>query len=201
MSKPLDGITVVEVALWGFVPSGGALLAEWGADVIKVEHARTGDPQRGLTRMGDFVMGDPNPAWTHPNHGKRSIGVDIANPAGRELLADLVRGADVFLTSFLPAARRKLKIDVDHIRADNPSIIYARGSALGVRGDEAENGGYDMTAFWARASTAASITPRDLDGMIGPPGPAYGDTVSGSNLAGGIAAALFKRERTGEPSI
>ena len=201
MSKPLEGVTVVEVALWGFVPSGGALLAEWGADVIKVEHARTGDPQRGLSRMGDFVMGDPNPAWTHPNHGKRSIGIDLASEGGRELLGELVRDADVFLTSFLPAARRKLKIDVDHIRAENPKIVYARGSALGPRGDESEFGGYDMTAFWCRASTAQSITPRDMDGMIGPPGPAYGDTVSGSNLAGGIAAALFKRERTGEGSV
>jgi len=200
-AKPLDGVTVVEVAIWGFVPSAGALLAEWGADVIKVEHARTGDPQRGLSRMGDFVMGDPNPAWVHPNHGKRSIGIDIAHPDARALLGDLVHEADVFLTSFLPEARRKLKIDVDDIRADNPNIVYARGSALGVRGDEREMGGYDMTAFWARASTAASITPRDLDGMIGPPGPAYGDTISGSNLAGGIAAALFKRARTGEGSV
>ena len=201
MSKPLEGVTVVEVAMWGFVPSCGVLLAEWGADVIKIEHARTGDPQRGLSRMGDFVMGDPNPAFVHPNHGKRSIGLDVANPQARELLGELVRDADVFLTSFLPAARRKLKIDIADIRNDNSNIIYARGSALGVRGDESENGGYDMTAFWARASTAASITPRDLDGMIGPPGPAYGDTISGSNLAGGIAAALFQRERTGRGSV
>ncbi len=201
MSKPLAGITVVEVAIWGFVPSAGALLSEWGADVIKIEHAVTGDPQRGLSRMGDFEMTEPNPAWTHPNHGKRSLGLDISKPDGRELLGELVRDADVFLTSFLPAARRKLRIDVEHIKVDNPTIVYARGSALGVRGDECENGGYDMTAFWARASTAASITPRDLDGMIGPPGPAYGDTISGSNLAGGIAAALLKRERTGEGSV
>ena len=107
MSNPLEGVTVVEVSMWGFVPSGGALLAEWGADVIKVEHARTGDPQRGLTRMGDMIMGDPNPAWIHPNHGKRSIGMDLAQPAARELLGDLVKDADVFLTSFLPEARRK----------------------------------------------------------------------------------------------
>ncbi len=201
MSKPLEGVVVVEVSMWGFVPSCGALLAEWGADVIKFEHARTGDPQRGLSRMGDFVMGDPNPAWTHPNHGKRSIGVDLAKPEGRELLGEFVRDADVFLTSFLPEARRKMKLEVDDIRADNPNIIYARGSALGTKGDEAEKGGYDMTAYWCRAATAASITPRNLEGIIGPPGPAYGDTISGANLAGGIAAALFKRARTGTPSV
>jgi crotonobetainyl-CoA:carnitine CoA-transferase CaiB-like acyl-CoA transferase len=106
----------------------------------------------------------------------------------------------VFLTSFLPGHRRKFGIDVDDIRAVNPKIVYARGSALGPRGIEAEKGGYDMTAFWCRAGTAATITPPGIDGMIGPPGPAYGDTISGTNLAGGIAAALLKRERTGEPS-
>lgn len=201
MTKPLEGIKVIEVAMWGFVPSAGAILSEWGADVIKVEHARTGDPQRGIRQMGEFVMGTPNPAFEHPNRGKRSIGIDLANPEGRALLSELVRDADVFLTSFLPAARRKLKIDADHIRAENPTIIYARGSALGSQGDEREAGGYDMTAFWARASTAVSLTPRDLDGLIGPPAPAYGDTISGTNLAGGVAAALVKRFRTGEGSV
>ena len=83
----------------------------------------------------------------------------------------------------------------------NPKIIYARGSALGPRGEESVKGGYDMTAFWCRAGTAATITPLGIDGMIKPPGPAYGDTISGTNLAGGIAAALLKRERTGEPSV
>ena len=82
----------------------------------------------------------------------------------------------------------------------NPPIIYARGSALGPRGAEADRGGYDMTAFWCRGTSAASLTPPNVDGLISPP-PAYGDTISGTNLAGGIAAALFKRERTGEPSV
>jgi crotonobetainyl-CoA:carnitine CoA-transferase CaiB-like acyl-CoA transferase len=200
--RPLDGIRVLEVAMYGFVPSAGAVLAEWGADVVKVEHAVTGDPQRGLRQTGTLrVAGDPNPNVEHANRGKRSIGLDMAVPQGREVLYDLARGSDVFLTSFLPHARRKLGIDVDDIRAVNPRIIYARGSGLGPRGPEADKGGYDMTAFWCRAGTAATITPPNVDGMIGPPGPAYGDTISGTNLAGGIAAALLKRERTGEPSV
>ena len=122
-------------------------------------------------------------------------------PEGNEVLLELARRADVFLTSFLPGHRQKFGIDVDDIRAVNPKIIYARGSALGPRGEESEKGGYDMTAFWCRAGTAATITPPGIEGMIGPPGPAYGDTISGTNLAGGIAAALLKRERTGEPSV
>jgi crotonobetainyl-CoA:carnitine CoA-transferase CaiB-like acyl-CoA transferase len=193
---------VLEVAMYGFVPSGGAVLGEWGADVIKVEHAVTGDPQRGLRQTGTLrVEGDPNPNIEHANRGKRSIGLDMAVPEGREVLLELARRADVFLTSFLPGHRKKFGIDVDDIRAVNPAIIYARGSALGPRGAESEKGGYDMTAFWCRAGTAATITPPGMPGMIAPPGPAYGDTISGTNLAGGIAAALFKRERTGVPSV
>ncbi len=202
MHQPLAGVKVVEVAMWGFVTSAGAVLADWGADVLKVEHAVSGDPQRGLLRTGDFVVeGDLNPNVEHPNRGKRSIGLDLAVDEGRQVLDDLVRGADVFLTSLLPSARRKFGIEVDDIRAVNPDVIYARGSALGSRGEEAERGGYDMTAFWCRAATAASITPADIEGIIPPPSPAYGDTISGTNLAGGIAAALFARERTGEPSV
>jgi crotonobetainyl-CoA:carnitine CoA-transferase CaiB-like acyl-CoA transferase len=200
--RPLEGIRVLEVAMYGFVPSAGAVLAEWGADVVKVEHAVTGDPQRGLRQTGLLrVEGDPNPNIEHANRGKRSIGLDMAVPEGREVLHELARRADVFLTSFLPDARKKFGIDVDDIRAVNPKIIYARGSALGPRGAESDKGGYDMTAFWCRAGTAATITPAGMPGMIAPPGPAYGDTISGTNLAGGIAAALLKRERTGEPSV
>jgi crotonobetainyl-CoA:carnitine CoA-transferase CaiB-like acyl-CoA transferase len=201
MTKPLEGIRVLEVAMYGFVPSGGAVLADWGADVIKVEHAVTGDPQRGLRFTGAFrVEGDPNPNIDHFNRGKRSIGLHLGTPGGREVLYDLARRADVFLTSFLPSARRKFGIEVDDIRAVNPKIIYARGSAFGPRGAEADKGGYDFTAFWCRGTHAASLTPPNIEGLINP-APAYGDTISGTNLAGGIAAALFRRERTGEPSV
>ncbi|OBJ87513.1 CaiB/BaiF CoA transferase family protein [Mycobacterium asiaticum] len=200
--KPLEGMRVLEVAMYGFVPSAGAVLAEWGADVVKVEHAVTGDPQRGLRQTGMLrVEGDPNPNIEHANRGKRSIGLDMSVPEGKEVLYELARRSDVFLTSFLPEHRQKFGIDVEHIRAVNPAIIYARGSALGPRGAESVKGGYDMTAFWCRAGTAATVTPMGYDGMINPPGPAYGDTISGTNLAGGIAAALLKRERTGEPSV
>ncbi|GHB60479.1 CoA transferase [Streptomyces umbrinus] len=199
---PLEGIRVLEVAMYGFVPSAGAVLADWGADVVKVEHAVTGDPQRGLRQTGTLrVEGDPNPNVAHANRGKRSIGLDMSKPEGMEVLHELVRRCDVFLTSFMPASRARLGIDVDDIRAVNPEIVYARGSALGVHGPEADKGGYDMTAFWARAGTAASITPPGTDGMITPPAPAYGDTISGTNLAGGIAAALLRRERTGEALV
>jgi crotonobetainyl-CoA:carnitine CoA-transferase CaiB-like acyl-CoA transferase len=167
--KPLDGVRVLEVAMYGFVPSAGAVLADWGAEVTKVEHAVTGDPQRGLRQVGTIrVEGDPNPNVEHANRGKRSIGLDIARAEGREVLLELATRTDVFLTNFLPGARRRLGIDVDDIRSVNPTVVYARGSALGPRGAEAERGGYDMTAFWCtstsrwwptdRARTARSAT-------------------------------------------
>jgi crotonobetainyl-CoA:carnitine CoA-transferase CaiB-like acyl-CoA transferase len=198
----MAGIRVLEVAMYGFVPSAGAVLAEWGADVIKVEHAVTGDPQRGLLQTGRYrIKPDaPNPNWHHANRSKRSVGIDVSRPSGREVLLELARTADVFLTNFLPGTRKRFGIDTGDVRAVNPAIIYARGSALGPRGAEADRGGYDMTAFWCRGTSAASLTPPNIPGLISP-APAYGDTISGTNLAGGIAAALFKRERTGEPSV
>src|SRR5580692_3123074 len=201
MNGPLSGVRVLEVAMYGFVPSAGAVLADWGADVLKVEHAVTGDPQRGLRQTGRYrIVGDPNPNFDHANRGKRSMGLNVASPEGVEVLYELARRSDVFLTNFLPGTRKRFRIDVDEIRAVNPAIIYARGSALGPRGAEADRGGYDMTAFWARGTSAASLTPSNSPGLVMSP-PAYGDTISGTNLAGGIAAALFKRERTGEPSV
>lgn len=189
--------------MYGFVPSAGAVLADWGADVVKIEHAVHGDPQRGLRRTGAFVVeeGDPNPNIEHANRGKRSLGLDISKPEGMAVLRELVAGADVFLTSFLPSARIRFGIEPEDIRAIRADIVYARGSAFGPSGPEAGKGGYDMTAFWARSSTAASITPEGMEGILSPPVPAYGDTISGTNLAGGVAAALLHRERTGEGSV
>jgi crotonobetainyl-CoA:carnitine CoA-transferase CaiB-like acyl-CoA transferase len=203
MKKPMQGVRVVEVAQFTFVPAAGAVLADWGADVIKVEHAVTGDAQRGLGQLGVLSIGSGavNPVMEHANRGKRSIGIDIAKPEGRSVLYEIVKTADVFLTNFLPNARRRLEIDVDHIRAVNPRIIYVRGTALGERGDEREHGGYDMTGYWCRAGSAASCTPPDMPGVVTQPAPAYGDSIGGMTIAGGIAGALYARERSGEPSV
>jgi crotonobetainyl-CoA:carnitine CoA-transferase CaiB-like acyl-CoA transferase len=137
----------------------------------------------------------------HPNRGKKSLGLDIKHPDGLALLYEIAKSSDVFLTNFLPDAREKLQVDVEHIRAQNADIIYVRGSAFGVRGAEAGKGGYDMTGFWCRAGSASGVTPPMLPGILGQPAPAYGDSIGGMTIAGGIAGALFARERTGETSI
>ena len=202
MIGPMSGVRVLEVAQWTFVPAAGAVLADWGADVIKIEHPQTGDSQRGLRQLGHITVdGDRNPVMEHANRGKRSVALDMSTPDGHELLMDIARTSDVFLTNFLPDAREKLRIDVDDLRAVNPDIIYARGSAYGPLGDDAGTGGYDMTGFWSRAGGALGSTPCDMDGVVPQPGPAYGDSIGGMTIAGGISAALFERERTGNARI
>lgn len=202
MSGPMSGVRVLEVAQWTFVPAAGAVLADWGADVIKIEHPQTGDSQRGLRQLGHIkVEGDRNPVMEHANRGKRSVALDISTQAGHDLLMDIVKSSDVFLTNFLPDARGKLRIDVDDVRAVNPNIVYARGSAYGPLGPDAGSGGYDMTGFWSRAAGALGSTPCDIDGVVPQPGPAYGDSIGGMTIAGGIAAALYERERTGHARV
>ncbi len=203
MAGPLDGIKVVELASWMFVPSAGSVLVDWGADVIKVEHPRTGDPQRGLITSGLIPggAGGVNFMIEQPNRGKKSIGIDIANPDGHEALMKLVETADVFLTNYLPPIRRKLKIDTDDIRARNPNIIIARGTGQGPQGPDAEKGGFDGASFWARGGVGMTMPPGQ-DGWPGnQPSPAFGDVIGGMATAGAIAAALVKRERTGETSL
>lgn len=198
MVHVMKGVRVLEVAQFTFVPAAGAILADWGADVIKVEHPIRGDMQRGFINMGGVEI-DParHPLMEHPNRGKRSIGIDVSTPEGQTVLYELARTADVFLTNFLPSVRKKHRFDVEHIRAVNPQIIYARGSAYGDKGPEREIGGYDGTAFWTRSGVGHSVTPAGIDGVIGQGSPAFGDSIGGMNIAGGISAALLHRERTG----
>jgi crotonobetainyl-CoA:carnitine CoA-transferase CaiB-like acyl-CoA transferase len=198
----MAGIRIVEVAQFTFAPASGAVLADWGADVIKVEHAVTGDAQRGLRQgAGHAAVGSFQPLMEHANRGKRSIGLALETPGGHQVLMDLVREADVFVINFLPDARRRLHLELEDIRSVNPSIIYVRGSAHGQRGPDAEKGGYDGSTFWCRMGSAWSATPADNPRIINLPAGAYGDSIGGMTIAGGIAGALLARERTGEPSV
>jgi len=198
----LSGVKVLEVAAWTFVPAAGAVLAEWGADVIKVEHPVGGDPQRGLISSGlvPAGAGGVNYMIEVPNRGKRSIGLDLSTEGGRDILLKLAAECDVFLTSFLPSVRKKFRIDIDDIRAVNPNIIYVRGTGHGTKGPDADKPGYDGVSYWSRGGIAAALTSEDAPNPVGPR-PAFGDVMGGMTIAGGVAAALFKRERTGEPSV
>jgi len=199
MTQVMKGVRVLEVAQFTFVPAAGAILADWGADVIKIEHPTRGDTQRGFVKLGGIDT-NPNrsPFVEHPNRGKRSVGVDISTPEGMEVIYELAKTADVFLTNYLPNQRQKMKFDIEHIRAANPNIIYARGSAYGDKGPERDVGGFDGTAFWNRGGIADAFSPKELGGPLAQGIPAFGDSIGGMNIAGGIAAALFHRAQTGE---
>lgn len=192
---------MLEVAAWTFVPSAGAVLAEWGAEVIKVEPRDGGDPQRGLVTMGivDEGGGSVNYMIEIPNRGKKSIGVDLSTPGGRDVVHALAKTCDVFLTSYLPDRRRKFGIDVDDIRAVNPSIVYVRGSGHGPKGPDADKPGYDGVSYWARGGIATALT-EEADELVRSR-PAFGDLLGGMTIAGGIAAALYKKATTGEGSV
>jgi len=193
----LKGIRVLEVAEWGFVPSAGTVLADWGAELIKIEHPVRGDPIRGLVNAG-VIPGarGVNFFVEHLGRNKRSVGIDFNQPAGRDLLYKLVKRCDVFLTNFLPPARERLGITYADLRKLKADLIYAKGHGQGQRGPDADRGGYDGLSFWARGGIGDRITPSGMPLLQ--QRAAFGDFTGGMFIAGGIAAALFHRERTGE---
>lgn len=201
----MEGVRIVELAQFTFVPASGAVLADWGADVIKIENYETGDSQRGLVSIMGLDQGVASqtffPIMEGPNRGKRSIGLNLETPGGRRVLEELVKSADVFVTNLREPTRKKLRVDVEDIRAMNPQVIYMRGTGMGPKGDEGPNGGYDQTAFWARTGSADAVTPPGYDRLLPMPTGAYGDNIGGITIAGGIAAALYRRAVTGEPSV
>ena len=198
---PLAGVRVLEVASHVFVPMSGAVLAEWGAEVIKIEHPETGDPYRGLVTAGLHKMWHgADVQFQAANRGKRSVAVDLKHPEGRRLLSRLIAASDVFLTSLRADARARLRLDVEDIRAEHPAVIYVRGTAFGARGPDAGRGGYDAGAYWARSGMQQIFTPPGA-GWPAPTRPAFGDVVGGMAIAGAISTALFRRAVTGEPSV
>ncbi len=197
MATVLDGVRVVEVADWGFVPSAGAALGDWGAEVIKIEHPKHGDPIRGLI-TGGVIPGASGRNFIVEQIGrhKRSVGIDLGTDEGRALCYRLVERADVFLTNFLPDARERLKLTWDDLRRVNPRLVYAKGHGQGARGPDARRGGYDGVSFWARGGIADRLSTPGQPHIH--QRPAFGDFIGGICLAGGIAAGLYHRERTGD---
>src|SRR5581483_526263 len=193
----MEGVRILEVAEHTFVPAASAVLADLGAEVIKIEHVERGDAMRGLASSGTVSFGGGvHVLLEHSNRGKQSLGLDLTAPEGLDILYRLAATCDVFLTNKLPSVRTKLKIDVDDIRAHNDKIIYVRGHGQGNRGPDADRGSYDSLAYWCRSGIAMGI--KQYDNVPPPPGPAFGDSIGAMTIAGGIMGALFHRERTGE---
>ncbi len=198
MTAVMKGVRILEVADHTFVPAASALLAEWGAEVVKVEHVERGDAMRGLMSSGLANLGsDVHVLLEHSNRGKQSIGLDLTAEEGREILYRIAATCDVFLTNKLPSVRAKLGIDLDDLRAHNPDLVYVRGSGQGEEGPDADKGAYDALAYWCRSGIAMTMKQPDEDHVPMPP-PAFGDSIGAMTIAGGIMGALYHRAMTGE---
>ena len=162
MTQVLSGVRVVELASWTYVPSAGAALADWGADVIKVEDVKAGDPGRALV-IGGFTRqnagADVDFILEIGNRGKRSVAIDIKSETGREYFGRLLATADVFLTNWLPAPLERARLTVSDIRSFNPNIIIARGTGTGVRGPDRDKGGFDAATYLSRGGVSYTMTP------------------------------------------
>jgi crotonobetainyl-CoA:carnitine CoA-transferase CaiB-like acyl-CoA transferase len=188
---------VVELGMWVAAPAAATMLADWGADVIKVE-APTGDPNRyTLRHVGQDI--DSAPPFETDNRGKRSVVLDLRSEDGKDALERLLERADVFVTNLRPGALERLGLAPDDIRVRHPRLVIGTLTGYGWTGAERDRAGYDVSAFWARPGIAAMLNPAGEP----PPGirPGLGDRTAAANLVAGVLAALLRRARTGEGGV
>jgi crotonobetainyl-CoA:carnitine CoA-transferase CaiB-like acyl-CoA transferase len=194
----LHGLRVIELGVWVAAPAAGALLADWGADVIKVEPP-TGDPMRSA--FGSLGIGKdfPNPAFAQDNRGKRSVVLDLRQPEAREGLERLLAGADVFLTNLRPDALDGLGLEPGSTVERHPHLVYCSVSGYGLRGDDRNRPAYDIGAFWARSGLSVQLAnsegvPLNARGGIG-------DHISGLAALAGLLAAVIEQRHTGRGRV
>jgi crotonobetainyl-CoA:carnitine CoA-transferase CaiB-like acyl-CoA transferase len=197
MAGPLEGVRVVELGVWVAGPAAGGILADWGADVVKIEPP-TGDPARMFGRMLG-IDGDLSPPFEMDNRGKRSVVLDVTTDDGRARTLELLRDADVFITNVRPGALARVGLDFQAVAARNPRLVYGLITGYGQTGPDADRAAYDVAAFWARAGLAHLLTrpgetpPFQRGGM--------GDHAAGMTMAGAVCAALIARARTGKGQL
>jgi crotonobetainyl-CoA:carnitine CoA-transferase CaiB-like acyl-CoA transferase len=198
VAGPLEGVRVVELGVWIAGPAAGLVLADWGADLIKLEPPGIGDPARTFARMlgADLPF---NPPFEGDNRNKRSLALDLARPEGRELALELISRADVFLSNVRLAALERLGLGHRELLARFPRLIYAALTGYGIEGPDRDRAAYDIAAFWARSGIAWSLTPEGGHPPFQRGG--MGDHGAGMVMAGAISAALFKRAQTGRGQL
>ena len=189
----LQGLKVVEFASYIAAPGAAGILADWGAEVIKVERPE-GDPMRNV--FGDAKSAlSGNPTFGLDNRGKRAVVLDTSKPEGREALTRLAAEADIFLTNVRPASLKRAGLDDETLRATNPRLIYAVVTGYGLEGPDAAKPGFDVTAFWSRAGVAHMHAPKGADPFILRTG--VGDHTTSLATVSAILAAVYEREKTG----
>jgi len=181
----LEGLKVVEYATYIAAPGAGGIMADWGADVIKVEPPG-GDPIRMFFASAGVDEEKINPVFEMDNRGKRGIILDTTKPEGRDALLRLIERADVFLTNVRPGGLKRAGLDPDTVRARNKTLIYCTLTGYGLEGPDADRPGMDAAAFWARSGLAAMLRT------------AFGDHTASLAITSAVMAALYERQRTGE---
>lgn len=196
--KPLLGIKVVDLTLFAAGPTAGRFLADWGAEVVKVESLK-GDPMRdfGVT-MNCPSVPEENPCWEIGNANKKSIALNLKTDKGQEIMNDLLNWADAFITSNRTNALKRLKLDYETVSKKYPHLVWGQINGWGDLGPLASDPGFDSVAFWARGGCMIDGTERGTAPMVTPIG--FGDNTTGCTLAAGVCAALVKKMRTGKGS-
>ncbi len=188
----LQGFKVVELSTHIAAPGAGGMLADWGAEVIKVEGPE-GDPiRRGFEHL---TPDGENPGFQLDNRGKRSVVLDIRKPEGREALVRLIREADIFITNRRPSALKAARVDYETMKLENPRLIYASVTGYGLEGAEADLPGFDVAAFWSRAGVASLTIPKGEDPFALRTG--VGDHTCTLATVSAVLAAALERGRTG----
>jgi formyl-CoA transferase len=193
-----SGLKVVDVASYIAGPASTTILSDFGADVIKVEPPGTGDPYRYFYATPPNPVSDCNYAWQLTNRNKRSIALDLKAPAAKEVMARLVKWADVFVTNYPPKVKTALGLDYESMAALNPRLVYADITGYGTLGPEADKPGFDVTAYWAR--TGLMEVTHDEGSPPTLPIPGIGDHATASTLYSAIVTGLYRREKTGTGS-
>ena len=197
MEGPLKGIKIVSVEHWLAMPAATSILAQWGADVIKIENPQGGDPARGWQSAG--IIPYPtilNPMFEYQNLNKKSVAIDLGNGASKEVMQKLIDWADVFTTNLHPKVLAKYRLDYETLNSWKPAIIYVSLTGYGNEGPDKDRPGYDICAFWARSGLMAFTGEPDGPPAMHPHG--IGDSTTSMLIAGATSAALFARERTGK---
>ena len=198
MTGPLEGIKVVELGVWVAGPGAAGILADWGADVVKVEPP-SGDPARQFHLMLGGRPDDVNPVFELDNRGKRAVVLDLRSDQGREVLERLVAEADVLVTNIRPGALERLGLGPERVLGDHPRLVYGIITGFGLEGPDASRAAYDIAAFWARAGIAESL--RTPGGPLPFQRGGMGDHSVAMTAAGMISAALAGRSRTGRGQL
>ena len=194
--QPLDGVRVIDLTYYIAGPGTAKILADWGADVIKVEPL-TGEPGRttGAT-LGAPIEDDINPYFAVWNSNKRDIALNLKEPTGREIMDKLLASANVFVTSFRPGALKRLGLDYEAVSQRHPHLVWASINGFGEQGPDKDKAGFDTVAYWARCGAMLDLTERDTSPVN--PTLGFGDASTSCSLAGGIAAGLYQQAKTGK---